>query len=232
MARVLILRPAEDAATTARALAARGHTPQVLPAEEIVALGTAPPAGSFAALLVTSAHAVPALARHPPAAWPAILAVGERTAEALRAAGFDRVTVGCGGAAGLVEPAVRLAAARGLPLLYAAGRVRSDALETTLAEQSVPLSVWEVYDIRPLDPGPEEIARATGGAPPDAVLLLSRGQVAAYLRLAERLPRGPGAAPRLLCLSSRIAAALPAELRSLAEISPAMSLATLFDHVL
>ncbi|GGD41266.1 uroporphyrinogen-III synthase [Aureimonas glaciei] len=231
MARVLILRPAEDAATTARALAARGHTPQVLPAEEIVPLGTAAPAGSFAALLVTSAHAVPALARHPSAAWPAILAVGERTAEALRAAGFDRVTVGCG-AAGLVEPAAALAAARGLPLLYAAGRVRSDALETTLAERSVCLGVWEVYDIRPLDPGQEEIARATQGAPPDAVLLLSRGQVSAYLRLAESLPREPGAAPRLLCLSSRIADALPAELRSLAEISPAMSLATLFDHVL
>lgn len=232
MARVLILRPADDAGATARALEGRGHTPQLLPAEEIVALCPPLPDGPFAALIVTSAHAVPALAAQPSQPWPEILAVGERTASALRAAGFDRVTVGGGGAEALVAPAARLATAHGLPLLYAAGRVRTDALETALAAQHVRLNVWEVYDIRPLDPGPAEIARATQGSAPDAVLLLSRGQVAAYLRIADRLPQQPGTAPRLLCLSPRIADALPAALRSSAEISPAMSLATLFDHVL
>ena len=231
MARVLVLRPAADAATTAREVEARGHEPQLLPAEEIVTLATSPPQGPFSGFLVTSAHAVPALAAGFSGSRLKILAVGARTAAALRAAGFDDVTVGLGGAADLVEPALALAAEAHLPLLYAAGRVRTDTLEIALARRSAPLCLWEVYDTRTLDPQPEDIARATAGRAPDAVLLLSRGQVAAYLRLAARLPQS-AAGPRLLCLSARIAEALPRELRLRAEISPAMSLATLFDHVL
>ncbi|BDA86701.1 hypothetical protein Sa4125_42430 [Aureimonas sp. SA4125] len=230
MARILVLRPAADAEATGRAIEARGHEAQILPAEEIVALSSAPPPGPFAAILVTSAHAVPALAVLPREDLAPFLAVGARTASALRAAGFGEIATGSGGAANLVEPAARLAATRGLPLLYAAGRVRTDALEAAFADRDVPLRLWEAYDIRPLDPAPDEIAQATGGISPDAVLLLSRGQVAAYVRLAGRLPAG--SAPRLLCLSPRIADALPANLRGWAEISPTMSLATLFDHVL
>ena len=193
-----------DAAVTARELRARGHEPQILPAEEIVTFMTPPPLGPFAGVLVTSAHAVPALNEAFSGTQPKFFAVGGRTAAALRASGFVDVSAGSAGAEELVAPAAHLSAAAGLPLLYAAGRVRTDALEKSLAQRAVTLRLWEVYDVRLRDLRREEIADATGGEAPDAVLLLSRGQVAAYLRLAERLPGGRAATPRLLCLSARI----------------------------
>ena len=65
MARVLVLRAAAEAESTGAALAARGHVPLLLPLQAIETLETPLPDGRFAALLVTSANAVPALARQP-----------------------------------------------------------------------------------------------------------------------------------------------------------------------
>ena len=95
MARILILRQRPDALDTAAALARRGHLPLILPTEEARALDAPPPpAGRFAGFLVTSANAVPAMARVWPGDGRPVLAVGGRTAAVLRQAGFQTVSAG------------------------------------------------------------------------------------------------------------------------------------------
>ena len=230
MARVLVLRAEAEAATTAAALAARGHVPLLLPLQEIRTLHGSPPEGRFAGLLVTSANAVPALKDHPGLKALPVLAVGERTASALRAAGFGDVTTGEGDGAALADVAQPLAERSGLPLLYAAGRVRTAGLETRLLALGVPFRVFEAYDTKPLHPGLKQIATVLAGKAPDVVLLLSVGQAEGYAELARRLPECFLPAPSLVCLSARIAAALPMELRSRAKISATSSLAALFER--
>ena len=230
MARVLVLRAEAEAATTAKTLAARGHMPLLLPLQEIVTFDAALPEESFAGVLVTSANAVPALENHPGLKALPALAVGERTASALRSAGFADVTVGEGDGAALAEAARPLASRARLPLLYAAGKVRTAGLETRLAELGVPFRVIEVYDTKPLHPGLKQIATVLGGKAPDVVLLLSVGQAEGYAMLVESWPACFLPPPRLLCLSARIAASLPMELRRSAEISATSSLAALFER--
>jgi uroporphyrinogen-III synthase len=97
LARVLITRPADLGRETAARLEARGHQAILLPLLDPRPLAWTPPKGDFDALLFTSPQA-PALAgdlaryRHLPA-W----AIGERTADAVRSAGFADVRVGRGG---------------------------------------------------------------------------------------------------------------------------------------
>ncbi|HEY9056320.1 MAG TPA: uroporphyrinogen-III synthase [Aurantimonas sp.] len=231
MARVLILRERDEAMRTAVALEARGHQPLVLPLEATLPLDQGPPQGAFAGFAVTSARAVPALARHFPADPRPVFAVGERTGEAARAAGFADVRI----AGGTALDIARLADAAGLsaatPLLYAAGRTRTGTLEEALDAAAIPYVVWEVYEMTRLAPDEAAVASVLGGAAPDAVLLLSTGQAEAFCRLAERLPPLFQPMPTMLALSKRIADALPPALRRDAIISSNAGLASLFECI-
>ncbi|MCQ8781945.1 uroporphyrinogen-III synthase [Mangrovibrevibacter kandeliae] len=229
MARVLILREVGAAKATARLLTARGHDPLILPTEAIQPTGKPPPAGDFSGFLVTSANAVEALAAAFPQDPRPVLAVGERTAGALRAAGFPFVLVGEGDGAALARRATEVSATAERPLLYAAGRVRTDRLETALKTGHKAVVAWEVYETRRLDPSREDVDGALAGGAPAAVLLLSAGQSWSYAALLALAPHAFEPAPRLLCLSERVAAALPGNLRADAAISPRPSLASLFD---
>ncbi|MEE8274408.1 MAG: uroporphyrinogen-III synthase, partial [Alphaproteobacteria bacterium] len=95
--RVLITRPREDAEALAEALAVRGVEALVEPLLEIVPLnpGDFDLAGVQAALL-TSANGARALAAATGSRDVPVLAVGEATAAAARAAGFAEVAVAGG----------------------------------------------------------------------------------------------------------------------------------------
>ena len=97
MVRVLITRPREDAEALAEALAVRGVEALVEPLLEIVPLnpGDFDLAGVQAALL-TSANGARALAAATGLRDVPVLAVGEATAAAARAAGFAEVAVAGG----------------------------------------------------------------------------------------------------------------------------------------
>src|SRR5690242_5318981 len=107
IARVLVTRPEPGASRTARTLEAQGLHPVLLSLTETVGLPveTGVAAKNVAASAVTSANAV----RHAPKALIAALArlpcyaVGKRTAEACRAAGFLSVSEGLGDAAALAD---------------------------------------------------------------------------------------------------------------------------------
>ncbi|WP_279478998.1 uroporphyrinogen-III synthase [Aureimonas sp. SK2] len=204
MARVLVLREAEDAARTADVLRAHGHEPLLLPLQEVRPLDPPLEGGPFGGFLATSAHAAPWLARHAAGTALPVLAVGERTAEALRAAGLPEVVAGPGRARDLPALAARLPSGDA-PLVYAAGRTRLPDLEAGLLAADVRFRTLEVYDMVERRPGEDELDRLTESGPPDAVLLLSRGQAALFEALAARRPGLRPAALRHLCLSSAVA---------------------------
>ena len=228
MARVLILREAAAARRTAAEIAARGHVPLVLSLEHVEMLGAAPPDEEFAAFAVTSAHAVAPLARAFPNDPRPLFAVGEATASAARAAGFPDVRVADGAADG-IAPLAGDALPAGATILYAAGRTRTGTLETGLADAGIGCAVWEVYAIQPLQPDAATVTRALGGRAPDCVLVLSAGQAEAFGGLCRAVPDAFTPLPVVLALSARIVAALPAELRRCARISPDRGLSSLFE---
>ena len=231
MARVLILRERDEARRTAEALEARGHQPLILPLEAARPLDQGPPQGTFAGFAVTSARAVPALARHFPADPRPVFAVGERTGEAVRAAGFTDVRI----AGGAAPDIARLVDAAGLSvetaLLYAAGRTRTGTLEQALNAAAIPYAVWEVYEMVRLAPDEATVASVLGGAAPNAVLVLSAGQAEAFFGLAARLPKLFQPMAAILALSRRIAEALSPAFRGDATISSDARLASLFECI-
>lgn len=225
MARILILREREAALSTARLVAAMGHEPVLLPLQTIVPLDPALPEGPFCALIATSANALRGGAlkrlRHLP-----VLAVGEASAKAARAAGWAAEIAGSGTGAAMVERAGEIHATSGLPLLYAAGRVRTDGLESALRHARIPFETVETYDTRDVEPAPGEI-EAAFEAPIDAALLLSVGQARAFSRLLERAGERAARPPTPLCLSERVRQALPPPLIERAVVSRTSELSAL-----
>ena len=86
--RILVTRPQPGAAQTAAALCARGHEPIVAPLLQIEILAEVDPkAADWAAILLTSANALPGIVKSAGrSAWRGmpVFAVGDRTAQAAR----------------------------------------------------------------------------------------------------------------------------------------------------
>ncbi len=206
--RLLLTRPQSDAARTANALRALGHEPIVAPLFEIEILSHADlSAGPWAAFLLTSANALWGLAgqthrdvvRHVP-----VFAVGDRTAQAVRDAGFTAVT----SAAGTVNDLADLVAAHLNPparLLYLTGEDRSGDLAGTLRARGFVVDMVVVYRAVVAATLPAQAAAAlTRGI--DGVLHYSRRSAETYVSAA----RGAGLLasalkPTHFCLSAEVA---------------------------
>ena len=93
--RLLLTRPEPDAQRTAAALRVKGHEAIIAPLLRIEAqIDVEIGAGPWAAVLVTSANAGPAIAFHERAAelrTLPVFAVGKRSAQTMTAAGFGNV---------------------------------------------------------------------------------------------------------------------------------------------
>ncbi len=135
---LLVTRPEPDAKRTAAALRARGHRVVIAPLLGIEPFaGTAIGPGPWAAVLVTSVNVAQVMAGHARRAdflHLPIFAVGDRTAQAMRALGAAHV-ISAGGNAGDLA---RIVAAHLNPparLLYLAGEQRSGDLGGELRAQ-------------------------------------------------------------------------------------------------
>lgn len=210
MVRVLVTRPEPGATATARRLVAAGHEPVLLPLSEVRALPAAlPPPDAVDVVAATSANAL----RHLPAVPAALLArpcyaVGGRTAQAARGAGFGDVRAAAGDGAAL---AAMIAAAEpaGATVLYLCGRVRRQEFERALAQAGLVVHVAEVYDTAFIEAGQAVTALAGYPAPIDAVLLYSPETARAMAAiLATTGPDRRLAGAVFLCLSAQVAAAL------------------------
>jgi uroporphyrinogen-III synthase len=205
--RVLVTRARDDARRTAEKLAARGHEAVLAPVTEIAPTGEPMPAGSYDALVVTSAHAGAALSSLIDKQKP-VFAVGERTADAAREAGFACVFAAEGDALSL-SGLIRNTLSPGLALLHVAARHRKDEPAASLRAAGFILRQWEAYE-----------ARAVQGLPQATIAALRTGQIGAALHysrrsadLAIRLAGQAGLASSLLgvphlCLSADVAAPL------------------------
>lgn len=182
---LLITRPEEDARATAERLEALGHTVTLAPMLEIVPEPDAPidPAG-VQAIAATSPRAMAALAARtdfPALAGIPLFAVGDRTAQAARDAGFRAVE----SAAGAVEDLAGLMARRLDPasgaVVYACGRDRRGDLKGRLAAAGFHVRTAEVYraDIAAFLAGEAHEALAAGQI--DAVFVYSQRTAAAFL---------------------------------------------------
>jgi len=189
MVRVLVTRPEPGASRTARRLEGRGFQPVLLPLTETRALPVEAAIGAGSvAVTVTSANAV----RHAPKALIAALAglpchaVGKKTAEACRAAGFLSVTEGPGDAEALADAIAGGLA--GKAIVYPCGRVRFPVFEQRLASAGVHVQAIETYDTAVVDHGDADVLGRLSGAPVEAALLYSAKASAALVSLMARPP--------------------------------------------
>jgi len=167
--------------------------------------------GGMAAVAITSANGV----RHAPVELVGALAhlpchaVGPKTAQAARKAGFMSVHEGPGDAGRLA--AAMAAEFAGRTIVYLCGKVRFAGFEQSLAAASVGVFPIETYDTIAVEYGDDAVAARFGGRPVDAVLLYSAKAAGIVRELAHRpalahLFKGT----TFLCLSQRVASAFSA----------------------
>ena len=185
--RLLVTRPEEDAARTAQALRARGHAVLVAPLLRIEAID-ADLSGSWTAVLMTSANAARVVATHRQAAallhLPAFT-VGDRSAEAARAAGFREVISADGALPDLVRLVAGRLAGDKARLLYLAGEDRAGDAMTELAAFAVDLRTIVVYRAAVAAALSGDLSEALQAGRLDGVLHYSRRSAMALLRLAD-----------------------------------------------
>ncbi len=186
--RLLLTRPEPDAQRTAAALRAQGHDVITAP---LLRIEPAPEAqfdtGPWAAILITSANAAPAVAVHARMtellALP-VFAVGRRSADAMAAAGFADVT----SADGNVSELVRLVGARLRPparLLYLAGEDRSGDLAGDLRARGFAVETVVIYRAVAATSLPPAAAQALTGGGVDGVLHFSRRSAEVFVDAAR-----------------------------------------------
>lgn len=172
---VLVSRPEPGAGATARRLAALGYLAVVAPVSAIRPLPGHPPRSDIDALVVTSANAVAAAGeRLRPFRNRTVFAVGDRTASALRDAGFTTIRTASGDGTALARLVAETIAAPAA-ILHVGGRDRRPEPARTLAAAGFALAVWEVY-----------AAEAERHLPDAVVAALRTGELHAALHFSPR----------------------------------------------
>lgn len=212
--RLLVTRPLAEAERTAAALQRRGHDALIAPVLTIapVADATFDPT-LFDAIVMTSGNAARALMSHPVLARARALpvfAVGGRTAQAARDAGFSDVTSAEGDAADLLA-LVRGRFAQGTRLVYLAGSDRSRDLAAELGVDGIRVETLVVYRADAADRLPDAAAQAIRTGTAQGVLHYSRRSTVIFLDCADAGGLdAPVATLRHYCLSPRAAEPLNA----------------------
>jgi uroporphyrinogen-III synthase len=197
--RIVVTRPQADGERTAAALEALGHEVLVAPLMRIepVAVDLT---GTWSAIVITSANALVAVPATADKTLP-VFAVGDRSAEAARRAGFSQVS----SANGDIKDLVRLVAARATgaktPLLYLAGEDRAG----DFVAHGIDAEMKVVYRIV-AEVFPPVLAAALEAGDVDAVLHFSRRSTELFVEGARASGvAGPAEDVRHLCLSAQVA---------------------------
>ncbi|MCK9918462.1 uroporphyrinogen-III synthase [Microbacteriaceae bacterium K1510] len=208
--RVVVTRPHADAERTASVLRERGHEVLVAPLMCVEPIA-ADLSGDWRAAIITSANAPEAIADDPSASALhelKLFAVGDRSAEAARVAGFSDVESAGGDARDLVNLIVRRHAGVTSPLLYLAGEDRAADLVGELAAYGIKVEMRVVYRAVTA-PYPDELIEALSAKEIDAVLHYSRRSADNYVAGAKAANIMEAALrPRHVCLAESAAAPL------------------------
>ncbi|KFC73136.1 Uroporphyrinogen III synthase HEM4 [Bosea sp. LC85] len=181
--RVFVFRPQADAERSARALTAHGHEPIVAPLFDVVRLSEPVPKGTFAALILTSGNAVPALA-DAPAAWRdlPVFTVGARTAAKMRDAGFEDARSADGDRNDLIA-LIQRNIAMPARLLLVAGRDRHDDVAERLGKAGYEIASWTAYAAEAKPSLPEAAAASLRDGRAEAALHYSPRGAQTFLAL-------------------------------------------------
>ncbi len=205
----MITRPREDARALAQALANQGVESIIEPLLEIVPVASGGlDLDGVQAILLTSANGARARAAAAAGADIPVLAVGEATAAAARAAGFADVADAGGDVAALAELAEGRCDPAAGPVVHVSGGAVAGDLAGRLARSGFTVRREVLYEARPAEAFSPSAAAALAGGAVDAVLLFSPRTAKAFVTLA----RATGLMPalrgiRALCLSAPVAAA-------------------------
>ncbi len=208
--RVVVTRPQPDGERTAAALRARGHDVLEAPLMQVEAID-ADLSGGWGGVVITSANAPAAVAAN--AARDALgklplFAVGRRSAEAARQAGFAAVSSAGGDVRDLVQLLAERHADATAPLLYLAGEDRAADLIGELNVHGIAAEMRIVYRAVTA-PFPPALIDALKAGALDAVLHFSRRSADNYLAGAKAAGLlGEALQLRHFCLSAQIAAPL------------------------
>lgn len=207
--RVLITRPRDDAEALAETLAGRGVDSLI---ESLLDIRPLPERDldldGVQAILLTSANGARALAVATAVRATPVLAVGEATAAAARAAGFTRVTVANGDVAALADLAERHSDPNAGPLLHVSGSVVAGDLAGRLAARGFTVRRMALYEALPVSALSATAVAAFADGAIDAVLLFSPRTAKAFVSLAREAKLTAAlASVRALCLSAAVAEA-------------------------
>jgi len=209
--RILITRPLPDGERTAAALRARGHEVMLTPLMQVRPV-PAVLAGNWSAVIITSANALRVLsaAQLAPLLKLPLYAVGERSAEAARDAGFRGIRSAQGDASALIRLIEERYANEAAPHLYLAGVDRAADIAGALAGKGIKVETVEVY--RTMTTGfPPELIAALEQSRLDAVLHFSRRSADNFVIGARTVGLVAQAlALKHLCLSAQVAEPLTA----------------------
>lgn len=181
--RILVTRPGSRAGQTEQRLRAMGHDVVLAPVLTIVPSGEPMPHGVFDAIILTSPGALLAFPE-PPVHLP-VLAVGDRTAEDARRAGFLHVLSAAGDRLDLADMA-RETLAPERRLLMAVGRERKEDLADMLRHAGHDPVIWVCYHADAVDALAPGAARALAGGQIDCALHYSPRSAGVFIDLAER----------------------------------------------
>jgi len=204
---VLVTRPEPAAERTAAALIARGHEVWKVPLMRVEPVA-ADLSGRWGAVIITSANAPAAIADNP--AHEALrqlplFAVGERSAQAAREAGFANVASAGGDVHDLVQLLRERQADTVAPLLYLAGEERAADLIGELAARGIAAEMRVVYRAVTA-PFPDELVAALEAGDVQAVLHFSKRSAGTFIAGARDAGIAEQAmAVRHYCLSAQVA---------------------------
>ena len=231
--RLLVTRPEPAASATADRLRALGHAPILSPVTRIEPTGAIIPDARYAAIIATSAAALSGNAALPVRLFEVpMVAVGDATARAARAAGFRHVVTGDGAADGLPALISGLFDPAAGPLLYLAGTPRKPGLERALTGLGYRLTMIERYRAVPADMlTPAAVAALQVGGI-DVVLHYSRQSAERFVQLVATagLAEAAQALPHH-CLSGDVAGGLAALAPARLVVAPAPTEAALIGQL-
>ncbi|UYQ72407.1 uroporphyrinogen-III synthase [Pelagibacterium flavum] len=205
---VLVTRPRADAERTAAGLAALGLDPIVAPMLEERFTGIPlPDASGFAAVALTSANGVRALAAHPQGeafSTLRVYAVGEHTASEARAAGFENVSAAEGTLADLSRAIIADRPAG--KIFYPAAHHQSGDLAGLLAEAGITVDMRVLYEMHAATMLPPGLAERLATGKIDGAVFYSRRTAAIFAGLiASRDYQALRRSLYCLCLSENVA---------------------------
>jgi uroporphyrinogen-III synthase len=205
--RIVVTRPRDDSERTAAVLRERGHVALAAP---LLRVETVPVAlhQTYGAVVITSANAATAVADHPARdiliALP-LYAVGRRSADAARAAGFTNIHVAGGDLKDLLRLLAEHRPDARAPLLYLAGEDRAGDLIGDLAVRGIATELAVIYRAAPVPFSPDLIGALQSGAV-DVVLHYSKRSAEQYVAGAKATGIAtPALRLRHICLSGPIA---------------------------